>query len=54
VSVPRGQAHSYLVRSNQARLLAIYTAPGMDRFFVDNGPAIVGDQGLPPVLTPAG
>ena len=28
VFVPRGQPHGYLVRSDQARLLAIYTAPG--------------------------
>ena len=52
VFVPRGQPHSYLVRSDQARLLAIHTAPGMDRFFVDNGPAILGDQGPPPAIDP--
>jgi mannose-6-phosphate isomerase-like protein (cupin superfamily) len=52
VFIPRGHAHSYLVRSPRARLLAVYTAPGMDRFFVDNGPAIVGDQGPPPATDP--
>lgn len=52
VFVPRGQAHSYLVRSSQARLLAIYTPPGMEQFFLDNGvPALPGD-GPPPLTLP--
>jgi hypothetical protein len=46
--VPRGQAHSYLVRSDEARLLAIYTAPGMEQFFLDNGVAAVPGEGPPP------
>jgi mannose-6-phosphate isomerase-like protein (cupin superfamily) len=52
VFVPRGQAHSYLVRSPEARLLAIYTAPGMEQFFLDNGVAAVPGDDPPPLTLP--
>ena len=38
--------------SPEARLLAIYAAPGMEQFFLDNGVTAVPGEGPPPLTLP--
>jgi quercetin dioxygenase-like cupin family protein len=52
VFVPRGQAHSYVVRSERARLLVTYAPAGMERFFLDNGVPVVPREPPPPLTPP--
>jgi len=52
VFIPRGQLHTYLVRSERAKLLATYAPPGFEQFFVDNGVAVVPGEPHPALTAP--
>lgn len=44
---PRGVAHSYLVRSQTARLAAVFTPSGIEDWFVANGSPVLSVDELP-------
>jgi quercetin dioxygenase-like cupin family protein len=50
VLIPRGQAHTYLVTSERARLLTTFAPAGVEEFFVTHGvPVIAGEPPPAPV-----
>ena len=54
VAVPRGVPHSYLVRSERARLVATYVPGGLEGWFTANGsPFATGEDEPPPPDIPA-
>jgi quercetin dioxygenase-like cupin family protein len=52
VFIPRGRPHTYLVRSERAKLLATYALPGFEQFFVDNGVKVVPGEPAPALMAP--
>ena len=47
---PRGVAHSYLVRSEKARLAAVFAPSHVEEWFTANGSPVAGVDDLPPAF----
>jgi quercetin dioxygenase-like cupin family protein len=52
VLIPRGQAHSYVVMSERARLLTTFAPAGVEDFFVTQGVPVVPGEPPPPPVEP--
>jgi quercetin dioxygenase-like cupin family protein len=52
VLIPRGQAHTYLVTSERARLLTTFAPAGVEEFFVTHGVPVVPGEPPPPPVEP--